>query len=138
MRAVRFTLLLVCASLASCAKKSSGPLIPDARSPITDVPVPAGFTQAGDSRASVENGQRIVDHRYTGPDDVLPVASFYLEQMPKHNWRVQSNDQTSVKEAVLRFTREQTSRPETCTVTVTAQTWSFNTSIRIRIDPEKK
>ena len=148
MRTVRVASLWVCVlagglacSLAGCglfARHSSGPLIADARSPITDVPVPAGFSLAGDSRSEMSGGQRIVDHKYTGTDDVLPVASFFKEQMPKNGWKLDGTEQPSGKEAVLHFSKEKTTKPETCTVTVTARAWTFDTAIRIRIGAAAK
>src|SRR5689334_19384523 len=102
MRSMRIASVLVCLSLAACGGHSNGPLVRDVFSPITDVPVPVGFSVAGDSRADVGGGQRVVDQRYTGSDHVLPVVSFYKEQMPKFDWKLENIEEVSSKEDVLR------------------------------------
>ena len=131
-------LSLATAALSGCGLggHSSGPLFADARSPITDVPVPVGFGMGDKSRAGTENNQRVVDHYYTGKDQILPVVAFYKEQMPKHGWKLDDGypDQISGKEIVLRYSHEKpTTKPETCTITVTSRT--FDTAIRIKLDP---
>jgi hypothetical protein len=132
--ALSLTLLLPGCGLF--ATHSSGPLIVDARSPITDVPVPAGFTLADDSRSTVLNGQRLVDHRYTGTDQLLPVTSFYRDEMPKRGWKATGTELVSGKESILRFAKESTSKPENCTITVTTRDWTFDTAIKIKIEPK--
>jgi hypothetical protein len=123
--------LFAALALAACANKHTGPLIADARSPISDVPVPAGFSMADNSTSRVvpANSLRVVDHYYKGSDDILSVVEFYRTQLPKHDWVVSEQSQTPGKEVTLHVTK----RTEQCYVTVTKKT--FDTQIRIRIDP---
>ncbi|HVT82020.1 MAG TPA: hypothetical protein VHM90_15350 [Phycisphaerae bacterium] len=118
-------------SLAACAHRNTGPLIADAKSPISDVPVPAGFTMADNSTSKVVPGSslRVVDHHYKGTDELVAVVTFYREELPKTQWTLVDQTQVSAKEITLHFTK----RNEECSVTVTRKT--FETEIRIRIDP---
>jgi hypothetical protein len=132
MRSV-FQVLPLCVALAvaGCATKNNGPLIPDANSPISDVPVPAGFTLGENSTAKTVTAKslRIVDHHYEGSDDFYDVIAFYKAQMPKNNWTSVGSSEPTGKEFTLHFTKGS----EDCFVTVAKKT--FNTEIRIRIDP---
>jgi hypothetical protein len=136
LSAVTLSLALALTGCGLFATPSSGPLVVDSRSPITDVPVPAGFTLADDSRSNVINGQRLVDHRYKGTDQLLPVTSFYRDEMPKRGWKSTGTELVSGKESILRFSKENTSKPETCTITVTARDLTFDTTIKIKIEPK--
>src|SRR5450755_3100566 len=80
-------------------KSPAGPLIGDVRSPIADVPVPAGFSMTGDSTSKVDfaSGLRIVDHFYKGSDDYLPVVQFYRDQMPQKGWGLVEQNQAAGK-----------------------------------------
>jgi hypothetical protein len=132
-----FPMMMLCAALAlggcdAFESHPSGPLVADVRSPITDVPVPAGFTMAPESNSTVSGGQRTVNHKYTGSDQVLPVASFYKDEMPKRGWKLEGTEQPSGKEVVLHFSKEKAAKPEGCTVTVTAR--DFDTAIRVKIE----
>ncbi len=123
--------LILALAIAGCANKNPGPLIPDAKSPVSDLPVPAGFSMADNSTSKVVPGSslRIVDHRYQGGDELLPVITFYKAELPKHDWTLVDQTQTSAKEITLRFTK----KSEEAFVTVTQKT--FNTEIHIRINP---
>jgi hypothetical protein len=123
--------LVLALVMGGCGAKNTGPLIPDAASPISDVPVPAGFSMADNSTSKVVPGSslRIVDHRYKGSDELLPVVTFYKEELPKRDWSLVDQTQASAKEITLHFTK----KSEEAYVTVTQKT--FDTEIRIRLDP---
>src|SRR5437016_14474832 len=124
------------AGLGGCGlfNSNTGPLIADTRSPISDVPVPAGFTMTDDSSSKVITGSslRVVDHGYKGSDDLLPVVTFYKEQMPKKDWTFVDQTQVSGKELTLHFTK----RSEDCHITVRER--MLGTLIRVKIDPLAK
>ena len=137
MRCVRFAPLMLVVWLGGCGLFGGGsnagtPLIADSRSPISDVPVPAGFTMDENSSSKLITGSalRLVDHRYKGGDDLMPVVSFYKAQMPEREWTFVDLSQISGKEISLHFSK----RNEDCNVTVTRRT--FDTQIRIKIDPK--
>ena len=110
---------------------NTGPLIVDTRSPISDVPVPAGFAMTDDSSSKVitSSSLRVVDHGYKGSDDLLPVVTFYKEQIPKKDWNFIDQTQVSGKEITLHFTK----RSEDCHITVRERV--LDTMIRVKIDP---
>jgi hypothetical protein len=134
MRTTRLIPLLAVAALGGCGLFGGGgnaPLIADARSPIVDVPVPAGFTMSDDSTSKLipGSGLRLVNHRYTGHDDLLPVVNFYKDHMPQKEWVWLDQNQPMGKEIVVHFTK----KGEECYVTVTKR--MLDTVIGIRIDP---
>lgn len=133
MRLSNMTPLMLVLLLGACGlfNSNTGPLIPDAKSPISDVPVPAGFAMKGDSTSQVISASslRVVNHRYTGSDDWLEVVTFYKAQMPTREWTFVDQTQAAGKEIVLHFSK----RNEDCRITVTKET--FDTQIRIKIDP---
>jgi hypothetical protein len=136
MRLVRFSPLFVMLVLSGCGLFSSStgaPLIADMRSPIEDVPVPAGFTMTDTSSSKMvaQGGVRIVNHYYTGDDNILAVASFYRDKLPQKNWLWVDQLQPTGKEVIEHFSK----KGETCTVTITRRL--FDTMIRIQIDPLK-
>jgi hypothetical protein len=100
-------------------------------SPISDVPIPAGFSLIKKESTSKEvqsTRVRFVDHRYSGGDDYLPVVQFYRDQMPQRGWTLV--DQSQLRhETTLRFSKDN----EDCVITVFART--LTTHIRVRIDP---
>jgi len=62
-------------------------LVGQARTPISDIPVPLRFDlDQQRSRSWATGGIRVVDHRYVGPDDKWAVGRFYRRQMPTHQW----------------------------------------------------
>ena len=137
MRLLKISPLVVVLALGGCglfAPKSEGPLIPDARSPISDVPIPAGVTMMDDSSSKVITGRslRVVDHGDKGSDDLLPVVTFYKNVMPGKDWTFVDQTQVSGKEITLHYTK----KTEDCHVTVKRRT--FDTTIRVRIDPVAK
>jgi len=137
MRLSQITPILLITTLAGCSwfgNKSTAPLIADARSPVSDVPVPAGFSMKENSSSQVVPGdlRRTVDHHYKGNDDILPVVSFYKDELPKHGWTWVDQTQLTGKEIVLHFNKKN----EDCLVNVRKAT--FNTEIRLRLGPAGK
>jgi hypothetical protein len=129
--------LCVVLALGGCGlfyDKSSGPLIADARSPIVDVPVPAGFTMSDESTSKVipGGGLRMVNHRYVGYEDVLPIVEFYKQTLPTKGWVLADQSQQPGQEVSLHFTK----RSEQCYVTISDRT--FDTVILVKIDPLSK
>jgi hypothetical protein len=62
-------------------------LLPSARPPIDDVPVPAGFKlYESVSRSYSSAGSRYIDHTYKGDADKTDVAQFYRKYMPAKGW----------------------------------------------------
>jgi hypothetical protein len=112
--------------------KKTGPLVADAHSPVADVPVPTGFTRTSEStsKQNPSNSIRFVNHKYKGSDGVLPVVSFYKEQLPKFKWAAPEIQEMG-KEVTLTTTND---RKEVCTVTVTASAWGGSV-IHITINP---
>src|SRR6185436_16684900 len=88
-------------------KNTNAPLVADTHSPVTDAPVPAGFTMRKESTSKVVPGNslRFVDHSYSGEDAVLPVVNFYKEQMPEKGWTLLDQTQPSGREVVLHFSK---------------------------------
>lgn len=123
--------MAVCAMAGCSGSHADTPLIPDSRSPISDVPVPAGFTMMADSTSKVvmADQMRVVDHRYHGSDGVLPVVNFYRDQLPQRQWTLVDQTQPNGKEVSLHFQKNK----EDCTVTVTKHT--FDTQIHVQIQP---
>jgi hypothetical protein len=126
-------LAMVC---ASCNTHSKEPLIPDAMSQVTDVPVPAGFVLSGNSSSKyVPASQlRFVDYRYTGHDVLPAVISFYKEQLPAKNWKLVEQTQPTADEVVLHYNKGK----EDAVLTVTNRPWQLDTMIHIRIDPQAR
>ena len=134
MRPLPLTSILFALAIAGCnGSHADRPLIPDSRSPIADVPVPAGFTLTGDSQSKTDdvNRTRWVDHRYKGGDDVLPVANFYRDEIPKNGWSLLDQSQPTGKEVTLHFQKNK----EDLTITVTKHT--FDTQIHIHLEAIK-
>lgn len=137
MRPMQVISLCVVLAMGGCglfSSKSSGPLIADARSPIVDVPVPAGFTMSDESSSRVvpASGLRVVNHRYTGQEDLLPIVEFYKRTLPTKGWVLADQSQQPGQEVSLHYTK----KSEECNVTVSERT--FDTVIRIKIDPLPK
>ncbi|MFP3938194.1 MAG: hypothetical protein ACLFVW_07605 [Phycisphaerae bacterium] len=62
-------------------------LVGQARPPVADLPVPAGFSlDEQKSRGFTTGGARWVDHVYKGSADKFAVARFYKRNMPINNW----------------------------------------------------
>jgi hypothetical protein len=84
----------------------------------------------GDSTSKVEaSGLRFVDHKYVGSDDVLPVVSFYKDQMPAKGWTFMDQNQLVHSEITLHYTKNS----EDCLITVTPG--GMHTHVRVQIDP---
>lgn len=136
MRITKIAPLMMALMVGGCGlfSSSTGPLIPDSKSPISDVPVPAGFSMKEDSTSQVisSSSLRMVNHRYAGSDDWLEVVAFYRAQMPTREWTFVDQTQPPSKEISLHYSK----RNEDCRVTVTKRT--FDTQIRIKIDPMGK
>jgi hypothetical protein len=136
MRMSKWAPVFLVLALGACglSSNSNGPLVPDAKSPISDVPVPAGFSMKEDSTSQIiqANSLRVVNHRYTGSDDWLEVVAFYRTQLPTKEWTFVDQTQPPAKELTLHYSK----RSEDLRVTVTKRT--FDTQIRIKIDPIAK
>jgi hypothetical protein len=102
------------AAPAATATRSRAGLLPQARPPEADLPVPVGFALAeAISRTFQPRGLRFVDHTYRGEDPPVMVERFCREQLPRHRWRLESA-QLIRGEHRLRFVRE----AETCEVRI--------------------
>jgi len=121
------------ASFAGCSSGGSAAsqpaLVAAANSPITDVPVPAGFSMRSSSWSHVIPGssQRFVNHEYRGSDGYLAVARFYKEQMPAHGWTLLSQQQFD-EIVTLNFAKNN----EPATITITEGT--FHTTINVQVN----
>ena len=133
MRLMHFLPLVVVLALSGCETTDSAraPLIADVRSPIVDVPVPAGFSMASTSSSKMvaESGLRTVNHFYTGQDNFLAVANFYREKLPQKGWVWTGQTQPTGKQVIEHFAK----KAEICTVTVDSRL--FDTMIHIEIGP---
>jgi hypothetical protein len=133
MRLTHFFPLAVVLALGGCGTtdSASAPLIADVRSPIADVPVPAGFSMASTSTSKMvaESGLRTVNHFYTGHDNFLAVANFYRDKMPQKGWVWTGQTQPTGKQVIEHFSK----KAEICTVTVDSRL--FDTMIHIEIGP---
>jgi hypothetical protein len=131
-------LILLAAFLCACAswgRDKNLPLVAAVNPPIADVPVPVGFTMTPDSTSKITPGDasRLVDHRYKGNEDVLPVVRFYRDKLPDKGWTWVDQTQSQGNEITLHYTKGS----ETLTVTVSPGSWG-NTFIRVKIDPATK
>jgi len=62
-------------------------LVPSARPPIPDLPVPIGFKMdEGKSLDYALHGARFVNHKYKGGAEKLAVKRFYERYMPINRW----------------------------------------------------
>ena len=126
-------LVSLAATLVACGggKSTAVNLIPAAGSPISDVPVPAGFLidmSKSNSHVVPASQFRSVYHEYKGDDYLLQVVRFYRDQLPTKGWTM--IDQNQLKDRVtLRFTKGK----EDCSVTVWEGT--MDTHIIITIGP---
>lgn len=117
--------------LAACESHAPDALLlPAADSPITDVPIPAGF-QLEESKSMsrvLPSGVRYVDHQYAGDDSSYQVVKFYKDALPGQGWQNQSQEQ--VHEVI---TLKYAKATENLVVTVSSGT--LKTHIRVKIDP---
>ncbi len=113
----------------------NAPLIASPNSPIADVPIPVGFHMTEDSTSNISPaaGVRVVDHRYKGSDDLLPIVKFYRDQMPEKGWTWIEQNQARGGEVTLHFTKNN----EDCVITVTPGSWGKN-FVQVKIDPIAK
>ncbi len=74
----------------------AGPgLMPQAKPPIDDLPVPIGFVLVESiSRDYTLAAGRLVDHTYQGRDAKIDVDRFYQTQMPDAGWTMQDRRTT--------------------------------------------
>lgn len=90
-----------------------------------DIPLPAGFRIADQSRAESgpDRNAGMADsarHRYQGRAAPEAVHAFYLKQMPLVKWAPMGEDRRSDR-IVMWFARRQA----ICTVTITNRTWMW-------------
>jgi hypothetical protein len=134
MRLMRFSPLLILVAVGGCGlftNDNFAPLVPDVRSPIVDVPVPAGFTMSSisTSRMTAQGTARQVDHYYTGQENYMAVANFYRMNLPDKGWTWIDQTQPTGIEVIEHFSN----KSEICAVTVTKRV--FDTMIHIQIGP---
>jgi hypothetical protein len=134
MRPMQACAMVLVMAMGGCGLFNSsggGPVIADARSPITDVPVPAGFSMSEEStsRQMSASNLRIVNHRYTGHEDFMEVVDFYKRVLPTKGWVRVDQSQQPGNEVSMQYVK----KGEACNVTVWERT--FDTVIRVKIDP---
>ena len=62
-------------------------LLPTARPPVPDLPIPMGFSMVESISRSYESaGARFIDHSFAGSEDKIDVDRFYMHLMPKYGW----------------------------------------------------
>lgn len=112
---------------------SSAALIPAVSPPVADVPIPAGFYMASESRSSVTpaTSLRFVDHYYKGSDSYMPVVRFYRDQLPAKGWTLVSQQQIGDK-VVLNYTKGSED------LTITIDEGVRHTHVNARIVPSSR
>ncbi len=104
-------------------------VLPKARPPIGDVPVPVGFKLDMKRSRNDDTGvARFVDHLYKGRTDRWKVLEFYREQMPVSRW-------TCVHDGLAqgRHTLEFEKGSERCVVTVRNGSLLHPTYVEVRV-----
>lgn len=92
-------------------------LVPMARPPIPDLPVPIGFKLVESISRSYESaGARLIDHTYEGRESKYDVDRFYRKQMPLKGWTMRSTQMVR-GEHLLRFVKD----TELCEVRITSR-----------------
>jgi hypothetical protein len=92
-------------------------LVPMARPPIPDLPVPIGFKLVESISRSYESaGARLIDHTYEGRETKYDVDRFYRKQMPLKGWTMRSTQMVR-GEHLLRFVKD----TELCEVRITSR-----------------
>lgn len=77
---------------ASAKVRSEVGLIPQARPPIQDLPVPVGFKLVESvSRDYESDNLRFVDHTYRGDAELVQVKRFVSGQMPRKGWTLETS-----------------------------------------------
>lgn len=147
MRLLTTVTLLVAASLpivCGCGDKSQSvesasaggensplmlELVPDARPPIPDLPVPIGFKMdEGESLDYALHGARFVNHKYKGGSEKLAVKRFYERYMPVNRWTLTTAMFVS-GDIMMDFEKE----TERCRVTITGGTLFSKSYIYVRL-----
>lgn len=91
-RMIMLGLLVLFLHALGCQNNSGGDLGAQARSPLPDVPLPAGFELEELRSRSWKSGEnRFVDHMYEGRGDKFAVSRFYEKQMPVSGWTMESD-----------------------------------------------
>ncbi|MBN1942986.1 MAG: hypothetical protein JW849_06795 [Phycisphaerae bacterium] len=125
--------LLFCLfALVGCNTGGSGELQTQARTHVSDVPVPTGFDLVEKRSRSYQNqtGLRWVDYLYKGPGDKFDVIRFYEKQMTTYHWNPQTQ-QTAQGQTSLDFEKEH----ERCRITVSGGGALASTYIHVSITP---
>ncbi|MFP4106913.1 MAG: hypothetical protein ACLFVU_12590 [Phycisphaerae bacterium] len=139
MNAKRLTLWMVSVVLlaAGCnntptAANSPGEiseLSRQARPPVSDVPVPRGFSlDESRSRSFASGGLRYLDHRYTGGEDKFAVARFFKKQMPVFRW-ARVTDMFVQGDIILDFEKDS----ERCRVVISDGGWTTSTVVKMQL-----
>ena len=109
-------------------------LVSQARTPISDIPVPLRFElDLEKSRSCATGGTRVVDHRYSGGEDKWAVGRFYKRQMGNHGWTAMS-DQMILGRISLRYVKGN----ERCVVEINDGGWASGTQVNVLIFPENR
>jgi len=104
-------------------------LVPRARPPIPDLPVPIGFKMdEGESLDYALHGARFVNHKYKGGSEKLAVKRFYERYMLVNRWDLTTAMFVS-GDIMMDFEKE----TERCRVTITDGTLFSKSYIYIRL-----
>ena len=99
------------------------------KTPVSDLPVPVGFTLDAERSRTFDSGvARLVDHLYTGNASTFAVARFYKKAMVLRRWRF-VNETFSLGDQDLRFQRP----GETCRVRITPGSWLHPTKLKLEL-----
>lgn len=115
------------------AQPSPG-LVPQARPPVADVPVPIGFKLIEPaSRSFIAGDERRIKHAYQGGAEKFDVKRFYARQMPLNGWKL-LNEQFLSGEFMLQFAKAD-ERAE-LTVASTTSWGRERTTVKVSIQPK--
>lgn len=111
-------------------------LVPQAVSPIADVPLPLGFEMdesKSKNRTEPTSGIRVVDHLFAGKEDKNAVAKFYRNRMSATRWTL-ANDRFDNGTWCLQFLKDK----EQCDIKIYEKGLFPKTYIGISLGPVGK